>query len=457
VSPVGPGPDYRQGGAVSIPDRRQRVGGILVFHYQPVLRGYSAETTVPEHAGSFARHSRFPVWMVNVALTLPRALAKFDFAAIVFHYSLFGASPGPGGPLLGTPYYMLDEGHVEFARTSEAYKIAFFQDEHTYCQARFRFTEDMGIDCVYTCFEPSEYEKVWGAHTSVSDVHTTIPGYVDPGMAEAGRRFAEPDAEREIDVGYRGRPMPIFMDTAQEKTEIGRRFAELAGDSGLRLDIGLEESDRLYGEDWYRFLGGSRTMLGVESGVSVVDTEDRVRRDYERLFLEKGEVTLEELSRGALPEFDNRIYYKTIAPRHFEAAAFGAAQVNFEGRYSDAMEPGVHYIPLAKDFSNLEEVLERIRDAGERRRVAEAARRDLIDSGAYTYESFVAGFDRELGEAGVELGATDTEKGRVRRAIQRGHRWREARAKFAPELSAAYGRTLARASGVRRRLGRRSG
>ena len=438
-------PAFRPGGAVGMAADRPMVNGVLLLHYDPKLLGYGNASNIVEHARSFRRHSRFRVWEVNTHTTLPKALARYDFEAIVFHYSLFGADvPAGGDPYLGTPYYLLDEGHMEFVRTSKAYKLAFFQDEHTYCQARFNFCDEIGIDCVYTCLQPSEHERVWGAHTRVGTVKSTIPGYVDGSLVRAAERRAIPEPERPVDVGYRARPMPIFMDTAQEKTEVGRRFAELAAGSGLRMDIGLEEADRLYGDDWYRFIAGCRTMLGVESGVSVFDIDDQVRRDYMRILAERGEVTVEELKRGAAGELDGAIHYRTISPRHFEAAAFGVCQVLFPGRYSGAMEAGEHYIPLEKDFSNLDEVIDRIRDRALTAEIAMRARRDLIESGAYGYETMVADFDRTLLAAGLDpelsrgralaVGVA-ARRGRLVRAMR--SRWRsDARRAIGPVYSA---------------------
>ena len=69
-------------------------------------------------------------------------------------------------------------------------------------------------------------------------------------------------------------------------------------------------------------------------------------------------MALEDLT--SLPRWEDNVYYRTISPRHFEAAAFRICQVLFEGRYSGVLEPMVHYIPLKKDFSNIDEVIRRI-------------------------------------------------------------------------------------------------
>ena len=73
-------------------------------------------------------------------------------------------------------------------------------------------------------------------------------------------------------------------------------------------------------------------------------------------------VTLEALQEGALGRWDHNFSYRTISPRHFEAAAFRICQVLFEGEYSGVLRPMVHYIPLKKDFSNFDQVVGLIGD-----------------------------------------------------------------------------------------------
>jgi len=181
---------------------------------------------------------------------------------------------------------------------------------------------------------------------------------------------------------------------------IGVRFAQLAADSGLRLDVATGEGDRLYGDDWYRFMADCRCVLGVESGVSAFDLEDEVFGEWQDRSANGQEIGIEDLA--TLPRWEDVVYYRTISPRHFEAAALRVCQVLFEGRYSGAMEPMVHYIPLAKDFSNINHVLELIRDPDLRRELTENAHRDLIGSGEWSYSRLIASVDETLADAGLD-------------------------------------------------------
>jgi len=56
----------------------------------------------------------------------------------------------------------------------------------------------------------------------------------------------------------------------------------------------------------------------------------------------------------------------------------------------------VHYIPLKKDFSNLDDVLSMIDDDDLVRDIAENAHRDLIASGEWSYARLIGDFDNTL-------------------------------------------------------------
>jgi hypothetical protein len=70
----------------------------------------------------------------------------------------------------------------------------------------------------------------------------------------------------------------------------------------------------------------------------------------------------------------------------------------FPGEYSGAVQPWKHYLPLEKDFSNLPEVAERIRDGRFVSELTARAYDELIGSGTFSERRFVAAFDDQLAE-----------------------------------------------------------
>lgn len=384
---------------------RQDVDGVLVlYHFIPPY----AETVL-EHALAFERHSRFPVWSLNTAERFPSALENLRFRVVLLHYSLFGSAE-----------YRLDASYREYLRLRGDLRVAFFQDEHQNSRQRFEFIDDYRVDWVYTLLRPAEAAAVYGSRTHGPKLVSTIPGFVGSDMLRHAEQRALPEAERTIDVGYRARTLPVVTGRGgREKSEIGRKFTEMADGRGLALDIATDAADRLYGEAWYAFLGSSRAVLGVEAGVSIFDIDDAVRPATEAFLASHPSATFDEVERAVLAPWEDKIYYRTISPRHFEAAAFNTCQILFEGAYSGLMEGGTHYISLRKDFGNLDEVIDTFRDRVARERIVANARRDLIDSGRHAYQVFVGQFDEELVGAGVAP-PTGPRPREVDRALARG-------------------------------------
>ncbi len=388
--------------------KTQFVNGILLFYHHPLRQSAS---TIMEHVNAFEQYSHFKVWKVNVELGFPQGLRELQFRALVLHYSLFGIWP-----------YMLNEKFLKYIEQSRAHKIAFFQDEYRFCQARFAFINRYKIDCIYTLLEPAYFDKVYHKYTTVQKLVYTLPGYVSDDLIAFAQKMTKPENGREIDVGYRARPLPFYMGKgAQEKHEIAIGFLQRANSLGLKTDIESDEERRIYGKGWYKFLANCRAVLGVEAGVSIFDLEGKVRVECEQLISENPRISFQEISEKTLQPLEEKIPYRTISPRHFEAAAFRVCQILFEGDYSGVMQPMVHYIPLKKDFSNFEEVIRIFKDQKLRSKLTENAYRDLIASGKYSYLKFIQGiFDKWLLDCGLKPETATGDGDRVTAPLEKG-------------------------------------
>jgi len=356
--------------------------------------------TIFEHQRAFDRYAAMPVYAVNVALGFPQAFRDIEFAVTVFHYSL-----RPTGTWITTDI------DAYLKRATRTYKVAIFQDEIWYFKERLEFLNRYAIDCLYTRHKPKHWDEVYHGATALKKRVFYMAGYVATDMVDSARKLYLPQEARPIDVGYRGRRLPHYLGRgAQEKSEIGEKFLAHANDSGLKLDIAVDESQRCYGAAWYHFLAKSKAVLGVEGGATVIDLEDRFRPKYYELIKETPNLTFDDFAERVGEDFlklENRIDYRAFTPRHFEAAAFRNVQVLFEGHYDGLLTPNVHYVPLRKDFSNVAEVLAQLRDPVRTAALTEQAYEDLIASGRYSYERFIRSFDEELAQAGVRLEKPD--------------------------------------------------
>ena len=412
---------------------------MLVVYHRYTYPRFADAATINHHIGAIEQYSAHNVWSVNAELGFPRGLAELEFDAIVLHYSVFGMS---------SDNYMLDDEWWEYLSSTQAHLTAFFQDEYIRNGQRYRMLDAYEFDCVFTLLEPSQFAATYAGRTSVPTIVWSLAGYVSDDVVGAAQKFALPDAQRPVDVSYRGRPLFPYMGRGGlEKSQIATGFAAAAKGSGLVLDIDGSVGGRIYGDDWWRLLGRSKAALGVEAGVSVFDVDDVVFPEYLRRLDANPDLTVDDMT-DVLAPHEDRILYRTISPRHFEAAAFGVCQVLFEGRYSGHMQPMVHYLPLRKDFSNADEVIAQLKDAALRGEIVANARRDLVDSGEFGYSRLAAQYDGVLADAGITprrnpdddaVVAAVMRRDRVRRRLE----WTKRYAIKMP-VEGVYNRTFAR-------------
>jgi glycosyltransferase involved in cell wall biosynthesis len=376
--------------------------------------------TVYENIASWQRLSEFELEILNLwptrgdALRLPATLDLSEYDGIIIHSAV------------SYSFSNLEALDSQLTRPFEAYegcKVLIKQDEQRMPGLFADYLGRKRFDLLLTCVPDSELPKVY-PRGQVGDLAfaQVLTGYV----SEAMRNSAVPwSRSRPIDIGYRGSIQPLYFGRLGfEKRKIGTDVARaLAGRPDLRLDISSEWKDRVYGRAWTEFLGASKATLGVESGSNLFDFDGAVERWCNEL-----EAAHPEMDRHSeqfylmadaerLQQFEGNVDYAQVSPRHFEAAAARSVQILYDGRYSDIFEPERHFLPLARDLSNLDEVVDTLAD--ERRCVAlsECAFGEVILNRKYGYEAFVA-------KADAALERVFERKGRARRRTTSGVRAR---------------------------------
>lgn len=343
--------------------------------------------TIAEHLDSFRKYSahRFHFMPATGYLALAdREGARLDFScydAILIHYSV----------------RVSIESHLSagVAAAIIAYrgpKLLFIQDEYDRVETSRDWMARLGIDAVFTNVPLDSIDKIYPApRFSPIDFIPTLTGYVPEDPSIDG--FALPIAERRLRIAYRGRALPHHYGAlGQEKYRIGIDVRRLAGERGIPFDIEVDDSKRIYGLDWYRFIGSARATLGTESGANVFDMDGRLAELAER----HRDMPFGEFSDRFLRGREGLVRMNQISPKIFEAIRLRTALVLFEGTYSDVVRPHEHYIPLRKDYGNIDDVLARLEDIPFLQELTSRAYRDVIETGAYSYRSFVSGVDAYL-------------------------------------------------------------
>jgi hypothetical protein len=348
-----------------------------------VLSSFTGDNAnvIRDYLFSFRVHSRHRVYYVFDPRAVGGRLDLSPFDVIVLFWSLY---------LLGPD---VDAALRERIRRAPALKVLFLQDEYRDVRPFNSVMAELGVNVMFSCVAETDHEIFYPRKLipSLEAVHSVLTGYVPTYLS---KRPPDLNSSRPIDIGYRSREVPFYLgDLGREKKIIADRFIAIAAEAGFTADISTREQQRLYGRRWVEFLRASRLVLGSASGASVIDFTGEIRQNCERHVAFHPDATYEEVKARFFEKVDWDTVIDTISPRVFESAALGCTLVHHEGGYAGIIEADVHYIRVRRDYSNIADVVARIRDRAFCRSLAARTYEDLIVSGRYGYGAFVRRFD----------------------------------------------------------------
>lgn len=246
--------------------------------------------------------------------------------------------------------------------------------------------------------------------------------------------------ERKVDIGMISVPYPVYLGD-NERNEILNFFSTNANKYGLKVNIvkAKTKSQRLDRIGWAKFLNDCKGTVSSEAGSYYLEKNDKTVfaimeyllkkldrkkvvtnksklweiwnlipyniREFIKIYLFIKESTLSKQFRKFIDwdgyiSYDenlyeeiynifyknlnpNPIYTKAISSRHFEAIGTKTLQILFRGKYNDILLPNEHYIPLEKDFSNIETVIEKFKDEKYSKIIIEQAYVHVLENHTY--------------------------------------------------------------------------
>jgi hypothetical protein len=338
--------------------------------------------TTENHITAFKTFSRHSVAVLDVVAAAGMRIDLGQFDAIAFHYSVVVANN------MHFPKRFRDE----IANFSGG-KFLFIQDEYRWVNDTCAKIEALGISTIFTLVPRAAIRKVY--RTPWFDTvrfEQTLTGFVPEDLVV---RPVPDYADRPIDVSYRARKLPAWCGSfAQQKWQIGERFLADAARYDLTCDIAMSESSRIYGEAWLEFVAGSKACLGTESGASFIDFTGTVIPAVDAYETAHPNATFKQVRDLFLEDRDGEIVINALSPRLFEAAALRTLMIMYPGDYSGCAEPGRHYVELAPDHSNIDDVVAILRNPERAGEIIQAAYSEIACAPTWTYRTFIANFDR---------------------------------------------------------------
>jgi len=352
---------------------------ILVLNWFP--KGQAMRQAVHQHQHALDGGEDTVVYH-NAVDPAPRWLRALPWDAVVLHTVFLCARWVDEFPLFRRRFAWIAD--------LECVKIAIPQDEYDHSENLDDWLSDLGVTHVLSCFGPEYRELLYPKTRRIAEFREVLTGYIDRATAESCAPTILPLADRPYDIVYRALKLPYWFGShGALKHEIAVVVEEQARSCGLATDISTRWEDTIF-DGWFDFLGSGRTVIGVESGSSVLDRRGEIKAQITAIEAEHPGASFAEVDSRLPPGWDAYAFF-AISPRHLEAVITKTCQILIEGRYSGALEPERHYIPLRRDFSNLPDVLDRLQDHAALARIAQTAYDEVYLPGAYDLERYADG------------------------------------------------------------------
>jgi hypothetical protein len=357
---------------------------ILVVHGLEDLR--SGRRSSVDHIVAFQRYAPDNNYHYHmIYLPVPEVIRQLRWDAVIFSSTALGFVTVRPRDLARRI-----RNEWRFLRRAPALKLAFPQDDAMHGALLDLFFCWLGIDAVFTVL-PEQQELLYPLAMQRAAFFPTFAGYIDDASATQLASLAKPFEERRWEVGQRVTMYPAW----------GGGFARLKGLAamavkdecrrrGLAENISVDPADLFLGDDWYRFLGDCRFVVGAEGGHSLWDPYGVIQDSVNDYVAAHPAAPFEEIADECFPGLDGRFTFPAISPRVLEAALMGCGQILVEGAYAGVLVPNRHFIPMKPDFANLPSVFEAMRSRDRVAAIIAAANRDIAQSPRYRLSTFAS-------------------------------------------------------------------
>lgn len=351
---------------------------VLVIYYYDQ---YPLRASAFDHLMCFKRYINGDVEYVNMAIrSLPK---KLDYDLIIFTTMFLSRRWRP-------QQFELLMKKIEPLESCSIPKVAIPQDEFIHMDLLCEFISRFDCKWVFTPVSKQDWHFVFNKvdHDRVF-FRQVLTGYVEPQTVKKIEAMKQ-KIKKDIDISYRVWKAPYWMGRhGIQKVIVAEEVLKSLPRFQLKTDISLKTEDTLMGSDWYRLLLRSRYTLGAESGASLCQRQNELLRLTNDFLEQNPNADFNLVEQTCFPNRDGELNLFSVGPRHFEACITETCQILVEGNYENRFVADRHYIPVKKDFSDLDLVLEKLNDEDHRIRLTRQAYEEVIMNPNNHYSSFV--------------------------------------------------------------------
>ena len=331
----------------------------------------------------FLRSDLFDCTPINLVATsrfskarnLLRILAGKDFDAVVLLHSVFSNACNLQGRLF------------EQIRKLQAPKAYFIGNEYKLIPEKMSFCDELSVRLFVTQKSDPKAQSLY--HDRLGCRVIGLPG---AGLDTEVFFPEKPFGSRTIDIGFRAYDEPWYFGH-QERRALAEHFLANYSDQ-FELDIAIGHESRFSQGDYAVFLNCCKAQLATEAGKDYMELDDRTRKQVNAFVNENPEPQLQEIQNIFFADRQPSPSGRSISGRQIEAAGTKTLQIMFDGHYSGYLQPDVHYLSVAKDFGNIDSVIERFGDLQTCATIIDNAFEVVTTQ--LTYTALIDRFHREL-------------------------------------------------------------
>ena len=243
-------------------------------------------------------------------------------------------------------------------RRHHAPKVYFIGNEYKLMPEKMEFCDRLGVKLLVTQSHDFKVQTLYRERLKCA-----VIGLPNTGWDGEKFRPERERADRKIDLGYRSVASPLFLGH-NERVEIKEAFEAAAGRHGLSTDFSLNPEDRLDEDGWAAFLNSCKGQIGTEAGGDYFELTDETRKKINAFLEDRPDASVSEIRGRFLGDYANSVPIRIVSSRNIEAAATKSVQLLLVGEYGGYFKPGVHYLPVKHDYSNLDEVIRQFKNPG---------------------------------------------------------------------------------------------
>lgn len=336
--------------------------------------------TIKDYVEAFSKYSK------NNIIVTDWDNIKLDVDIIVLHYSIIHTLVYPH------PYYRnILKRYIYHLNSFKGKIVAIIQDEYYDVNPIRIFLKAINVDLVLSCV-PKEHHRTVYNNIPNAKIERVLTGYIPE-----NKIFLKPQLikNRQTLIFYRGKNLPFYYGKlGRWKKYIGINMKNYCEKNGIKnCNIAWNEKDKLFGNQWINTMHSSKVTLATPSGLNVFHYDNKIINICNQK--EKEGIAYEIVEKECNLQ-DGPIPMGQLSPKMFEAAMCGTVLVMYPGTYNGVFKKNVHYIELQPDFSNIEDVMRKIHDNDFLQKMSDRTYKDIVESGKYSYKSFINKVDAWL-------------------------------------------------------------